>query len=57
MKNKATPILDRLILEGIVWVEVNTYVGKAADGVTVSLGCDKDQVERYLTANPSPSDW
>jgi len=57
----STPTLDRLIEEGLVWIEGNDYVGKAADGETVSFGLaddrNKKNVERYLKANPKPEDW
>jgi hypothetical protein len=53
------PTLAALLAQGTVWCEDGSYVGKAADGVVVSVGtvgCEK-QTESYLSANPTPADW
>jgi hypothetical protein len=46
---------------GVVYIDPSTYevVGRAADGIEVSLGNmdDREHVERYLVANPSPQSW
>ncbi len=52
-----TPTLDRLMAAGAVRKDGSSYVGTAADGVEVQFGAEPSQVERYLTANPTPDKW
>ena len=53
------PILHRLMAAKIVWFDEDDreYVGLASDGVEVSLGNEKNQVERFLTNSPTPDKW
>lgn len=52
-------VLKQHLEMGIVWFDVNDrcYVGKAADGVTVQLGDDKESAAKYLERRPNPSQW
>lgn len=59
INKEPTPILDKFLDDGIVWVEDGEYVGKASDGTVVSLGNFHDPgiVEIYLKHNQDPSNW
>jgi hypothetical protein len=53
-------ILADLITRGIVWIERGQeYVGRASDGVLVTLGSvgDEKQIIAYLTEHPTPDSW
>lgn len=54
-----TPLLDHLLKDGSVWLDGREYVGRATDGVEVSLGSlgDEEWIEKYLSANPTPDTW
>jgi hypothetical protein len=58
-RNAATPTLDRLLADGVVWQEGRDYVGRAGDGVIVSVGSvdSPASTEDYLYTHPSPCDW
>lgn len=51
--------LEKLLLSGDVWIEGTDYVGRASDGVIVSLGRTDERlsVEAYLETNPLPKNW
>jgi len=51
--------LHDLISRGVVRSEGGYYIGTAADGVEVSIGCVgyEDQVEVYLMDYPTPAHW
>jgi hypothetical protein len=54
------PTLYSLIEQGLVWLdENNEYVGRASDGIEVSIGSihDRERCERYLKDRPSPDRW
>jgi len=53
------PRLSKYIEDGTIrWdSDHNEYVGIAEDGVELSFGNDPGHAERYLKANPNPSDW
>lgn len=52
-----TPILSRLIIRGVVWERNGEWVGRAADGMVVSLGSTPADAENYLSQHPIPEDW
>lgn len=50
--------LSQFIARGIIRLdEKGEYVGLADDGVEVSLGESRQQVEAYLVSHPTPSHW
>ncbi len=51
--------LKALLLKGTVWIEDDEYLGRASDGVVISLGVvgHESGAERYLRANPIPDKW
>lgn len=56
------PALKSLLDSGVAWLEHTEVVGKASDGVEVSLGSILDRRDRlnlasYLKSNPSPESW
>jgi hypothetical protein len=53
------PHLTALLHDGVVRVDKEEFVGRAADGTDVSVGTtyDPDGAERYLAARPEPKDW
>ena len=56
------PLLWEHFTRQTAWAEglgSGEWVGRAADGVTVSFGTvgDEDAVERYLTSHPTPAFW
>lgn len=53
------PTLTELMKDGLVWYDEDDreYVGSDPHGQIVNLGADEDEVERYLSAYPDPSDW
>ena len=55
--NQKATRLEYLMAIKIVWVEGGEYVGRAADGIVVSLGSDRLGVESYLETNPTPDKW
>ena len=60
MKNQDFPTMSELLRTGAIWIEDESeYVGKADDGTIVALGAVgfEESAERYLVANPNPSDW
>ena len=56
-KRPLTPKLDALVTQGLIRLTPDGFVGKASDGVEVSMGIEAAQVERYLAHNPSPDRW
>jgi hypothetical protein len=57
MQKPNTPILDKLLSDGLVWLEGGEYVGRATDGVVVRLGefGEEEIMEVYFAdgfANP-----
>jgi hypothetical protein len=58
-KTQQTPILNSLIIKGLVKWEANAhqYIGRASDGVLVNLGYNSALAERYLSAHPCPELW
>jgi hypothetical protein len=57
MQVSHTPLLDHLVVRGVVCDRDGEWVGRAADGTTVSLGSTPEDAERYLTQHPDPKDW
>jgi hypothetical protein len=53
------PTLSKLLVAGTITIDKGEYIGKASDGVTVSIGtCGyEDAAERYLAARPTPDLW
>jgi hypothetical protein len=53
------PTLSALLTSGDLWIDVDTYVGKAADGVEVTVGTvyNRAGVEAYLVEYPTPETW
>ena len=51
--------LDRLLQSGDIWIERGEYIGRASDGIIVSIGTIgfEQDAERYLRARPDPKDW
>lgn len=58
-EREMTPVLDKLINSGHVWLEDGVYYGRAFDGVMVRIGWGegKESTEAYLKDHPSPVDW
>jgi hypothetical protein len=58
-KETSSFLLQLLIAEGRIWLDEEDYVGKAADGVIVSLGVlgGEKQLSEYLSTHPDPEDW
>jgi len=57
-----TPLLDSLIAADVVRTDGIEYIGRASDGVEVTIGCvltDKDLVrlEAWLRDYPTPDKW
>ena len=58
-----TPLLDAALASGMIWlVDRYDYVGRAADGVIVTVGCNFDaksraSLERWLADYPTPDLW
>lgn len=50
-------LLDKLIADGIVWVDGNEYVGRASDGAEVNIGWNRKSAETYVEFHPSPAEW
>ena len=52
-------MLEKLLAEGIIWVEELNYVGRASDGVIVGLGAvgHEKALELYLATHPTPDTW
>lgn len=57
----AQATLEKLLKRGDAWLEGDTLVGRAADGVEVVLGALDDYnlpgTLAYLAEHPSPSSW
>lgn len=53
------PTLSALLTSGDLWIDVDTYVGRTADGVEVIAGTvyDRAEVEAYLVEHPTPETW
>lgn len=53
------PTLSALLTSGAIWIDVDTYLGRAADGVEVALGTvyTRSAVETYLADHPTPDTW
>ena len=51
--------LEFLLALGTLWVEGREFVGRASDGVVVSLGGldERKQIEAYLLEHPTPETW
>jgi hypothetical protein len=55
-----TGMLAKLIDAGLIWLDDQTYVGRASDGVVVQfglLGMDEQHIEHYLSDYPGPENW
>jgi hypothetical protein len=53
-------MLAKLIDAGLIWLDDQTYVGRASDGVVVQfglLGMDEQHIEHYLSDYPGPENW
>lgn len=58
-KTIPTPLLDSLLASGVVWVEGSDYIGRASDGVVVSIGIVgmERTAEDYLKIHSTPDTW
>jgi hypothetical protein len=52
-------LLTKLMDNGDIFLDGETYVGKASDGVEVQIGMvgEEDRIEKYLKSYPSPDTW
>ena len=53
------PVLDSLLASGAIWIEDESYRGKASDLTEIEFGLTgfEDSTEEYLKDHPSPKDW
>jgi hypothetical protein len=52
--------LERLIEEGLIWIDKNEYVGRASDKTEVGfgvVGMDEERINWYLTYHNTPYTW